>query len=245
MGIYTHMMFFNPRVSISNVYLHLTQLIGCQPKHEGIYGLKSEQKGSEYSEKPYLVVNPNSSDLRLERRWDQNNFIELVQKILTAFPEYNILLIGSKGEQSYTQEVADKINSDRVINTAGKTSIDEAIGIIENAQLMITNDTGPMHIGFSVKVPVICLFGPCSPDQYGMSENAHIIYKNAYCSPCVHDFEIAPCNGNNVCMKLIQVDEVFDKVVDVLDQEKSNINLKENSGIVFTRDENVLGIVNR
>lgn len=245
MGIYTHMMFFNPRVPISQVYLHLTKLIGCDTENTSLYPLAKEiKKPFDHSNK-YIVINPNSSDLRLERRWDKNSFIELIKKIRLEFSEFDILLIGSKGEQAYTQEIVAEINDSKVINTAGKTSIEEVIAIINKAALMITNDTGPMHLSFCLEVPTICLFGPCSPDQYGMGKSAHIIYKNTYCSPCVHDFEIAPCNGNNICMKLIQVSEVLDKVSFLIGNSVESTHGKVDPKVIYTSDKSVLGIVNR
>jgi ADP-heptose:LPS heptosyltransferase len=101
-----------------------------------------------------------------------------------------------------------------------------------------------MHLAFALKKEVICLFGPCSPDQYGKSSNAHIIYKNTYCSPCVHDFEIAPCNGNNICMQLIGVEEVNEKIASLLNATKieDSASIKP---IIYQTDQDILGIVQR
>ena len=65
-----------------------------------------------------------------------------------------------------------------------------------------------MHISFALGKPTISLFGPASPIQYGQNKNAFGIYKNLYCSPCVHDFISPPCKGDNQCMKKITVKEV-------------------------------------
>ena len=246
MGIYTHMMFFNPRVPISQVYLQLTRLIGCDSESIDLYPLTKNTIPFLGREKKYLILNPNSSDLRLERRWDKDNFINLIRLIVEKFTEYDVLLIGGGGaEKAYTEEISKQLNDSRVINTAGKTSIDEAIDLIGGAELMVTNDTGPMHIAFSLNTEVVCLFGPCSPDQYGMSKNAHIIYKSTYCSPCIHDFEIAPCKGNNVCMKLITVEEVFEKVSQLLDKETETKAPLFGSQFIYKDDLNVYGKVIR
>ncbi len=243
MGMYTHMMFFNPKVPISKVYLQMAHLIGCGVENTELIPLsKTIHKPFEHVRK-YIVINPNSSDLRLERRWAAKNFIELINRMLIALPEYDILLIGSKTEQDYTESIVDIFKDERVQNLAGKTSIDEAITVINNATAMITNDTGPMHLAFALNTPVVCLFGPCSPEQYGMSKNATIIYKNTYCSPCVHDFEIAPCNGNNICMQLISVEEVYNELLHLLSADKSRI--KNSSNPIFSVDSEVLGIVQR
>lgn len=279
MGIYTHMMFFNPLVPISNVYLQLSMLIGCNPKNTNLYPLTGEYKfcsqssvlssqssvlssqssnlkstvscplslvPSPFNQKDYVVINPNASDLRIERRWPKEKFIELIQMVLNQFPDKFIYIIGSKSENPYSEEITKAINNSKVINTAGTTSINELIELIKNAELMVTNDTGPMHIAFCTNTPIICLFGPCSPNQYGVSKKAHIIYKPVYCSPCVHDFEIAPCKGNNVCMQLISVNEVFDKVQFLLQNpQEQNHPSVDGLNFIYSNNEDVLGKVIR
>ena len=96
-----------------------------------------------------------------------------------------------------------------MINTAGQLSIEELIALINKTELMITNDTGPMHLSFAANRPTIALFGPASPIQFGNHTAVDAIYKKVPCSPCVHNFIQPPCNGNNICMKQIEVAEVF------------------------------------
>src|SRR5690606_37774896 len=99
-------------------------------------------------------------------------------------------------------------------------------------------------IGFGTKVNMLCLFGPCSPDQYGVGSNAHIIYKPVYCSPCVHDFEIAPCKGNNICMQLIETNEVFLKVQELLNNS-GNPSRQNKTNFLYKKGDYVLGKVIR
>jgi ADP-heptose:LPS heptosyltransferase len=244
MGIYTHMMFFNQRISISQAYLQFALLIGCDIEDTALYPLADHIFSDKKIEKKYIVINPNASELRLERRWEKDNFIELIRLILNNFQNFEILLIGNKSEYLYTEEISSAINDTRVKNTAGTLTIDELISIIANANIMVSNDTGPMHIAFCTNTPIICLFGPCSPEQYGLSENAHIIYKQVYCSPCVHDFIIPPCKGDNVCMKLISPDEVFTSLKQLL-EGSSNINTIEKQKYIYKNGNNILGKVIR
>ncbi len=244
MGIYTHMMFFNPRVAVSKVYLQIASLIGCDEEEYPLYplGIKTNKQESAAA-KPYIVINPNASDLRLERRWHRDNFIALMQHIRQSFSNHDIKLVGSRQEKEYTDSITTQLNDTCITSTAGLTNIDELTALIKNASLMISNDTGPMHIAFCTGTPVICLFGPCSPEQYGVSINSHIIYKKVYCSPCVHEFEIPPCHGNNVCMKLITVEEVFEKVKSVLSSNEKEI--KAADSFVYSLDKQTIGLVGR
>lgn len=248
MGIYTHMMFFNSEVQISEVYLQIARLFGPIAAPVSLYPLYENIKveASSLPQKGYIVMNPNASDLRIERRWGAANFAALIELCISRYPDRQVVLIGSPAEREYTEEVLRTIQSDKVQNLAGKTTIDELIAIIRNAALVITNDTGPMHIAFSCKSPTICLFGPCSPVQYGWVENARIIYKRMYCSPCVHDFGTAPCKGNNVCMQQISVNEVMKVLTDYFDH---NIPLSDSSrpagSAYYEVNKVVLGLVNR
>ncbi len=245
MGIYTHMMFFNPRVPISGVYLQIARLFGPIEKPISLYPLANTIPGNalKLPTDSYIVVNPNASDLRIERRWAADNFVQLITKILEANHQLTVMLIGSPAEHEYTHEIAKKVNSPRVTDLSGKTSIDELIAVIKNAQLVITNDTGPMHISFACNTPAVCLFGPCSPDQYGYSGKSTIIYKGLYCSPCVHDFKVPPCGGDNMCMKMISVEEVFTAVEKTLrNSDETSFN---NSHPEYELDTKVFGLVKR
>jgi ADP-heptose:LPS heptosyltransferase len=245
MGIYTHMMFFNSKLPIANVYLQIANLLNCNTTDAELYSFGEVCSLPNFISSKYIVVNPNASDLRLERRWDAENFIVVVNQVLTVFTDYQVVLIGSKNEYEYTQKIHQKINNKKVINAAGKTTLEELISIIKNAKLMISNDTGPMHLAFATNTPIVCLFGPCSPEQYGKSKNAYIIYKQVYCSPCVHDFEVAPCKGNNVCMKLISTNEVNALVFAILNHQEPIKDNVSNQVVYSIPNQSTLGIVNR
>ncbi len=244
MGVYTHMMFFNTRVPVSDAYLQLSKILNCETNDTALYNFGNNIEKKNPVSNNYIVINPNASDLRLERRWGKQNFINLIKELLLVYPQLDIVLIGSKDEQEYTSGISSIFTDTRIIDTSGKTSLDGLISIIVNADLMVTNDTGPMHIAFCTDTPVVCLFGPCSPEQYGINQNAFPIYKPLYCSPCVHDFETSPCHGNNSCMKLIEKEEVLSKIKDVFSGDKID-SIKNDSNFVYSYDEKVLGIVNR
>ncbi len=245
MGIYTHMMFFNPKIPVAEVYLQIARLFGNFENSPEIYRLNSiNLENSFFQNENYIVINPNASDLRLERRWEKSHFVDLIIRISLKYPELKIVLIGSKTEYEYTQSIKTQFqNKEQVVNLAGKTSIQELISLISNAKCVITNDTGPMHIAFSCKTPSVCLFGPCHPQQYGFAEKSYIIYKNVYCSPCVHDFEIPPCKGNNVCMKLIETDEVYSAFEAVYNNVFSEARI--NTPAVYYSNEEIFGLVKR
>lgn len=221
-GVYNYLIPFSVDVPISTTYLQFAKLLNC---HSEITELKIEiNEGNHWQgitaklgidkSQEYVVVNPNASDLRLERRWPKESFIGVMNTFIQQNKPHKIILIGDKTEVAYVSEIEKSLNNTNlVINSAGKLHFSELIVLIANAKLMLTNDTGPMHVAFAVKTKTISLFGPCSPKQYGMQENAITFYKNVHCSPCVHQFIIPPCRGDNQCMKQISEKEVAEALL--------------------------------
>jgi ADP-heptose:LPS heptosyltransferase len=230
-NIYTKMIYYNIKAPMVNVYLQAARLASCNKLIEKLYtfdslgtesinslDIKLKEIGTEINSN-YVVVNPNASELRIERRWHYKNYVEIINKILEDYPEKIIVLIGAKNEKWFVENLYSEIRDDlldRVFDTSGKLSIEELILLIRNCTLMITNDSGPMHMAFAMNKKTVALFGPCSPQQYETQSNVSFIYVNLYCSPCVHQFTISPCNGDNQCMKLLTVSKVYEAVQNMI-----------------------------
>ena len=229
-GNYTHLMYFNTRHPIRHIYLQLGRLVGCepvQPDRLGPVRLRPADRDEAAAilrrnglgEGPYLVVNPNASDLLLERRWAPERFAQLIGRIIHNF-DLPVILIGSPAEQAHVTGLIQSVPSSsslRVHNLAGKLTLGGLCALLGRAACLVTNDTGPMHFAWALDTPTVCLFGPVDPGHYGWeSQDVEIIYKRQYCSPCVHEVDEPPCQGNNVCMKRICVEEVMQAVECIL-----------------------------
>jgi ADP-heptose:LPS heptosyltransferase len=162
-------------------------------------------------DKNYILFASNGSDLSKERRWPTESFRELILRVSKCYPDKTLILCGSSHEKTVTQSVIEGVESPRIINSAGLFTLGELFNVITYAHIIIANDTGPAHMALALGVKTLILFGPVHPRQVHMvdQKNFYPIYKSVYCSPCVHIFDTAPCNGNNVCMKLITVNEVL------------------------------------
>lgn len=260
MGVYTHMMFFNARAPIAQSYLQMARLLGCKENIEKLYPFNiTDTVRMSYRRKiteitgslpdDYVVINPNASDLRIERRWPAENFAQLIKNLRLKYPEKIFLLIGTANEQKWVSGVYNRLDEKArkyVYNTAGKFSLYELFACIENTKLVVSNDTGPMHVSFAFERPTVSLFGPASPTQYGQNANAFGVYKNIYCSPCVHDFLTPPCKGDNQCMKQITVAEVEGLCHELLtlSNEKGK-TLTNELRFLKNDDKTSLGIVER
>lgn len=254
LGTYTHMMFFNNVLPISSIYLQVARLLNCDTYTTELYPLKSSYNSYTKSlidiglngEKPFIAINPNASDLRLERRWSASKFTSLIESLRLNFPDYQLVLLGAPIEANYVSALYQNFISDEmVLNIAGKTSIEELIFVIDKAHLMITNDTGPMHIAFATGTTTVSLYGPSNSDHYGHYKNNYVVQKALYCSPCIHEFELSPCNGNNQCMQLIGVQDVMNEVMQAIDDMKHGGQISKKTNIIYDTGEGVLGLVTR
>jgi heptosyltransferase-2 len=89
----------------------------------------------------------------------------------------------------------------------GKTSIDQIIAVLGVVDLLVTNDTGPAHIGSALGCPTIVIFGPTNPlTTRPFSPKAEMIRHPPDCAPCM----LRDCPIDHRCMTAITVDEVFE-----------------------------------
>lgn len=166
----------------------------------------------EYSDtalKKIILLNANASDIVPLRKWPMQSFVELGRKLLEN-STITIILTGSLDEHSECEVLLREINPYRVINYAGKTTFKELITLYSISDLLITNDSGPVHFASTTDIPILALFGPETPKIFGpMSPNAKVISMELACSPCISVFNQKKsfCNDNQ-CMKQISVQMV-------------------------------------
>jgi lipopolysaccharide heptosyltransferase II len=162
-----------------------------------------------------VCINVNTGPLSPERRWPEASFAKLIRSVLSEFPDVTIFLVGAPSDVPAVTKMCSVLSSEdqaRLLNVAGKFNLEELCVLLTKSELLITNDSGPLHIAEALAVPTISFFGPETPLLYGPTGDNHVVfYKGIYCSPClnVHNQKKAPCNGNNVCMQLISPDDVF------------------------------------
>lgn len=166
--------------------------------------------------RPYIVVNPNAGELALQRRWMPERFHKLLRRLLSDFPSIQIVIIGSRNEQGHvTSVLSDLATHPRIRNLTGLLNLDELCFVLEHALLLITNDSGPMHLAAALGTPCVALFGPETPNHYGPLGDGHLtLYKRLPCSPCLTPFDgkLFPCPFEVQCLRSISVDEVLEAV---------------------------------
>ena len=119
------------------------------------------------------------------KRWPVEHFAELVRRLADKFPDTRFAILGS-GEDKPLGEIISRAAPERCLNLCGATSLPEMIEWLRLCDLLVTNDTGPMHAAAALGKPLVALFGPTEPRRtgpYGQLEN--VLRLDLPCSPCL------------------------------------------------------------
>ncbi len=116
-----------------------------------------------------VVINANTSaDLAPEvRKWPTERYVELTRRILAENPDASIAYIGAKSERQYVERIVHDVQDRRVKSIAGDLSLRQLLALFERSDLVISNDSGPMHLACLVDAPIIGLFFADTPTIYG------------------------------------------------------------------------------
>lgn len=175
--------------------------------------------------RPIVVLNPNAGDMALERRWPAERAAELLRR-LVALGRLNLVLTGSDDERSYVESIETLAGAEgRVIVLAGRLDLEGFVALLERAAVVITNDSGPLHLARAAGAAVVALFGPETPVLYGPLSSREdqpyrVHYRGLACSPCmnVHENKVLSCwFAQARCMTEIDPEDVFASVGALLD----------------------------
>jgi len=139
------------------------------------------------------------------KRWNPERFAQTADAL--AAGGYRTVFFGSRSEQPMVDEAAGAMKSKPILAT-GRFSIGTLIAAIGRCSLFITNDSGPMHLAISQKVPVVALYGPSHTDLYGpYTEQAAVVRADPPCGGCASGMKHHCADGR--CMRNLTVDQVL------------------------------------
>src|ERR1041385_8599155 len=178
-----------------------SQTSNLQPSHT--YGLAS---------KPQMILGLcPGAEYGPAKRWLPERFAEAAAKI-TAESSAQWVLFGTKNDAAIGEEIAAAIG-DHCVNRIGQTTLQQLIDELRQCRLLLTNDTGTMHLAALLAVPVVPLFGSTEPLLTGPLGDGHVILRHhVECSPCF----LRKCPIDFRCMKAISADEVANAVLSLL-----------------------------
>jgi len=152
--------------------------------------------------------------------WLPERFREVAERLLKSEKDLHIVFFGDTATASLVKEICQGLPP-RVINLAGSTSLRELASLISLCDVLLTNDSGPMHIADAVGTPIVALFGSTSEIVTGPYRGGMVIHKHVECSPCYQ----RACPIDFRCMKQIEADEVFRAIIKVLQGRKSKLHI--------------------
>lgn len=122
----------------------------------------------------------------LNKRWPVEHFRLLVREILKQRPEVCVMVLGGNEDRQLGKAIVENLPRERGVDLTGQLSLPEMIECLRKVDLMVTNDTGPMHVAAALGKPVVALFGPTEPYRtgpYGQVEQA--LKVDIPCVPCM------------------------------------------------------------
>jgi len=168
--------------------------------------------------KKLIGIHPGSG-AHTHRRWPEERFVALIERLLGT-GKYQIVLTGGREEQDLVERIRSRFDPSLVLKQEKMTLF---FALLKRMSLLITNDTGPVHLGPWSGTRTIGLFGPETPEKYGtLHPGSFSFYGRVECSPCiqVHRDFIPPCTNPVVskCLKEISVDAVFEKALELTEK---------------------------
>ncbi|MBF0290313.1 MAG: glycosyltransferase family 9 protein [SAR324 cluster bacterium] len=178
------------------------------------YDLKSQR---------VVLINPNGSDLLIQRRWMPEYYIQLIQMILENHTDIVVGITGSPQEKEYTENIRKLVDHERCFNLSGELQLTELPTLYSLAELMVSNDSGPAHFASITDLQVYVFFGPGAPSEYKPLGSPVVLYSNLACSPCATawNHRKTPCT-DNVCLQVIKPESVYQVLLPQLETSRRN-----------------------
>ena len=160
-----------------------------------------------------IGINPGST-YGSAKRWLPERFAEAARRLIDRVrkdegKEAAVMILGAKGEESLGKTIAMLVETKSVV-LSGSTTIRELMAATKRCRLLLTNDTGPMHIAAAFGVPVVAVFGPTdwrTTSPYGQEQS--IVREPVDCAPCF----LRACPIDHRCMTRVSSDRVYEAAV--------------------------------
>jgi heptosyltransferase-2 len=162
---------------------------------------------------PLVGLHPGSTNSSA-KRWNPERYAE-VGDLLAASGDARVVVFGGPREIAMAERVRSRLRISPIF-LAGKTSLAGLMGLLGRLSVLVTNDSGPMHLGSAIGVPTVAVFGPTDERETGpLGRNCRVVRRQVGCSPCLHK----ECPLDHRCMVLVEVGEVVDAARDLLERE--------------------------
>ncbi len=151
---------------------------------------------------PFLVLNPGAA-YGSAKRWYEDRFAEVAAAV-TRELNWRAAVVGSEAERPIAEQIRERMQGGAAV-LSGRTSLETLMGVLAESSLMITNDSGPMHVAAALGVPTVAVFGPTDDRVTSpWGPRTRIVKYSVECSPCL----LRECPIDHRCMKGVKVEDV-------------------------------------
>lgn len=143
------------------------------------------------------------------KRWPTRHFATLADQLAEELDAL-VVVTGAPNEASLARDIAQHTRYP-LLNISGSTTLPQLTALLAESDVLVTGDSGPMHIACAVDTPVVVMHGPTDPALSGpTTPDAIVLRHTLWCSPCYDASATAECRfGNPICMKAIAPRAVF------------------------------------
>ena len=190
----------------SERYLHLARSVGAKDPAASLAAPRARRDG-------FLRIGlVPGAEYGPTKRWFPERFAEAAKKIAQARP-CRFVLFGVSKDEEIGRAIETEIGAEHCENRIGKTSLSELMLELKECDLLLTNDTGTMHLAAWLDVPLVAVFGSTDPVATGpLSSRARVVRHQVECSPCF----LRECPIDLRCLKSVSVDEVAQAALELL-----------------------------
>jgi len=153
---------------------------------------------------PILVVNPGAT-YGSAKRWYPDRFAAVADALSEEWRS-TVVVMGSPAEAPLAGEIESSARRG-ALNLAGKTTVREMMALLSLSSFLVTNDSGPMHVGAALGVPLVAIFGPTDWRRTSpWTDRARVVRADVDCSPC----KLRVCDRGHECMLGVTPEMVID-----------------------------------
>ena len=143
------------------------------------------------------------------KRWSAAFFADLLEQLLHNVSDISIILLGASDSLPEAEFISHSLNSSQITSLVGQTTLPELIEVIQLSNLLICNDSGPMHIAAAAGKTVFAFFGPTVPEQTGPYGKKHYIFqRDLHCIGCLKRY----CPSGEMACHDLDIDEIVRKI---------------------------------
>jgi heptosyltransferase-2 len=213
-------------------YLHLLEAAGLKGDPKRLWLVTTDEENE--AAKQYIRsqgidggslvgINPGAT-YGAAKRWSTDRYAQLADRLIES-QKARVVIFGGPGEESLGRAIASQMRHSALL-LSGRLTVRELMAMIQQCALLITNDSGPMHIAAALGIPLVAIFGPTDPQTTSpWGEKSLLLRKPVDCSPCL----LRECPIDHRCMTRMAVDEVFEAAEQQLKAQASKVSSQQSA----------------